>query len=81
MSDCAGRSPTEGLSPNLDALSPKLAGLSPNLKPLSLNLCGETIRRYLARMMRNGRLAPIYREQPNHPQQAYRVAKILRALW
>ena len=39
MSDCAGRSLTEGLSPNLDALSPKLAGLSPNLiKPLSLNL-------------------------------------------
>ena len=33
MSDCAGRSPTEGLSP-------KLAALSPNLKPLSHNLGG-----------------------------------------
>lgn len=88
MSDSAGKRRSDGLSPNLDALSPKLAGLSPNLKRLSHNLIGvpgpsaqvtatrrrrDTIRDYLARMVRNGRLALKFPEQPNHPQQAYRA--------
>lgn len=34
----------------------------------------DTIRDYLARMVRDGRLALKYPEQPNHPQQAYRAA-------
>lgn len=34
----------------------------------------KTIRRYLARMVRDGRLQLRYPQQPNHPDQAYRAA-------
>ena len=35
---------------------------------------GETVRRYVARLVRDGRLVQTYPQQPKHPQQAYRAA-------
>lgn len=36
----------------------------------------ETLRQYVAEMVREGLLAPLYPNTPNHPQQTYRTRKL-----